>query len=460
MDREPTPDRGDEMLEPQPDAAAVARERRYFEAVELARKGRFAEATQEFRRILEEDPTHIGSRGQIAYFHFLFEELDEAIECYREICDLHPDLAIARLKLADCYLARGNRRQAHRMYLSLQGTEFFSTDEVQEKLGLTEFLPRRVLRRLFPILGIVFRRLCDGSFLRALLRETAALPRAVPAIRDAGVSSYLSFLSRHYLRSTSYRHPLFPCDLCGGTRCRAIFYHRDRKIVRCLGCGLEFLERKPVEGMDVTTDRYSQDETLEGYEGETWRDPKIHQERLRLLTSLFEQAEDAFPQEGGRAFEIGFGDGAFLAFLGDRGYTVSGIETSERLVQHAIREHGLEVATGTVASLEAEPKRYDLVLAYHVLEHLDRPSLLFQKANEMLRNGGYLFIEIPVANLSKMSRAKKLDEMIGYANPNHMHFFTKTVVPKYFENHGFEVVGSYILYPDTHPTGGYLGKKH
>jgi 2-polyprenyl-3-methyl-5-hydroxy-6-metoxy-1,4-benzoquinol methylase len=222
---------------------------------------------------------------------------------------------------------------------------------------------------------------------------------------------------------------------------------------------LEFLERKPVEGLDVLTDRYSQEETLEGYEGETWRDPRIHQERLRLLTALFEQAGETFPQERGRAFEIGFGDGAFLAFLGDRGYAVSGIETSERLVHHAIREHGLEVATGTVASLEAEPNRYDLVLAYHVLEHLDRPSLLFSKALAMIRTGGYLFIEIPVANLSNMSRAKRLDEMIGYANRYHMHFFTPDIVPKYFEKHGFEIVGSYVLYPETHPTGGYLGRK-
>lgn len=429
------------------------------EAIETARRGETAAAVRIFEEFVADHPTHIGAMGHLAYLHELMEQPDSALPVYRRICELAPDYPVARHRLAECFFALGDKQNARKNYRMLRGTPFYEEPKVLQRLALCEPLPLRLLREFPGALRSLAGKFRRKGFLTGLIGEVASAPLQWGAIREVGLSGYLSYLSRHFLRGDAWADARRPCDLCGGEKFRAVFFYLDQKVVRCLDCGLETVERKPHEGIDVQTGYYDEDSTIESFVNRGWQDERLLEQRMDLLKMLFEEAGVSFPQPGGRAFEIGFGQGHFLAEIAKLGYRVQGMETSPKLVRFAEKELGVPGVVGTVESLGEEADPLDLFLAYHVLEHLDSPGLLFEKAHRLLAEGGMLVIETPVADLSTMPFAKKMDEAIGYANYHHLHFFTPFHVREYFNRHGFETVGEYLLYPDTHPTGGFLGRK-
>ena len=70
--------------------------------------------------------------------------------------------------------------------------------------------------------------------------------------------------------------------------------------------------------------------------------------------------------------EIGYGNGSFLDFSRNAGWNVSGIETIPELINRA-SQNNFEVFT----NIDDVQKRYDLIVAFDVLEHIKPEELLF-----------------------------------------------------------------------------------
>lgn len=77
-----------------------------------------------------------------------------------------------------------------------------------------------------------------------------------------------------------------------------------------------------------------------------------------------------------RVLDIGFGNGAFMGWVRDRGWLCEGLEVNPRLIERAT-ERGY-VAAADLSQLIAKPewKAYDLITAFDVLEHIDREDLV------------------------------------------------------------------------------------
>jgi ubiquinone/menaquinone biosynthesis C-methylase UbiE len=349
-------------------------------------------------------------------------------------------------------------KEARQAYLSLKGTPDFESEDLRRRLAQTEFLLSRILRRAVPLARMLSRRLRDPAFVPALAGELLRLPGSLPGIRISGLRSYLAYLSQHYLQQPEYRHPLRPCDFCGSPSRQATFFYRNQKNVRCKNCGLEFVERKPEEGLDVLSGFYEEDHGIELME-KAWHDEQMLAARISRLRDLFKKANREFPAAGGKVLEIATGQGHLLRALADRGMVVQGIEPSGRLTRYCNEVQQVPVRQATVAQMNFEANSFDYMLAYHVLEHLDRPSLLFEKAARFLTEGGYLFIEVPVPDLYEAPREQKPDELAGYGALGHMHYFTMKTLPRYFEKYGFEVAATFQYLEESFPNGGVLGRK-
>lgn len=428
-------------------------------AISQGRRGNNSEAAATLEAFIEDHPNHVGALGHLAHIHELRDRPDLALPVYLRICDLAPEYPLARYRLAECYFDLGDYRKARLNYLKLDGSPFLEDENVLQRLTLCEPWPKRMARQAPRALFGIIKKFGQSGFASSFCKEVISIPSQNEAIGKVGVSGWFSYLNRHYISGDAWKDPKNPCDLCGGEKFETVFFYQDQKVVRCLECGLETVERKPPEGLDIQTGYYDRDSTIEEFIGLGWRDEKTLQLRIDLLKSLFQKAGEPFPQTHGSAFEIGFGQGHFLKEIEKLGYQVRGMETAPKLVAFATMELGLSGYVGSVETIDETPESYDLILAYHVLEHLDHPSRLFEKVSGILRKGGCLVIETPVAELAKMPFNKQMDDSIGYANYHHLHFFTPPHVRQYFEKHGFEVVGEYLLYPDTHPTGGFLGRK-
>jgi SAM-dependent methyltransferase len=119
----------------------------------------------------------------------------------------------------------------------------------------------------------------------------------------------------------------------------------------------------------------------------------MYQRRLLALLDRLNKAGTI------RILDVGCADGRLLDWYkssaaGDRLETY-GIELSEAAAAEA-RRRGHHVVTGRFeVDTEFEPGAFDLVLAYHVIEHVDDPMAFAQRAADLLAPGGVFVAATP-----------------------------------------------------------------
>ncbi len=90
-----------------------------------------------------------------------------------------------------------------------------------------------------------------------------------------------------------------------------------------------------------------------------------------------------------RVLDFGCGAGGFLHRARSLAAAVAGVEPERR-----VREHwGADLAL--YGSLAEAGEGYDLITAFHVVEHLPDPRAMLRELAERLKNGGRLVIEVP-----------------------------------------------------------------
>ncbi|MBN4056215.1 class I SAM-dependent methyltransferase [Rhodothermus sp. AH-315-K08] len=99
-----------------------------------------------------------------------------------------------------------------------------------------------------------------------------------------------------------------------------------------------------------------------------------------------------------RALEVGTGPGTFLEAL-HRRYKldigrVHGVDLDHGSVEVA-QERGLSVRHANVEQDEIGTSKYDLVMAFELIEHLIDPLQFLAKARRALVDSGYLFMSTP-----------------------------------------------------------------
>jgi len=97
--------------------------------------------------------------------------------------------------------------------------------------------------------------------------------------------------------------------------------------------------------------------------------------------------------EGSSVLEVGCGKGAFRAWLPES-VRYKGLEFNDEAVQKA-RAAGLEVRKQPVEVHVDEGRRYDIVCAFQVLEHVEHPKQFFHACVQALKPGGTLMIAVP-----------------------------------------------------------------
>lgn len=105
---------------------------------------------------------------------------------------------------------------------------------------------------------------------------------------------------------------------------------------------------------------------------------------------------DRVPLKGLRVLEIGFGNGSFLAWAKNAGADVAGIELNADM-REAARKNGFVAFDASLPDLAAQGARYDLIVAFDVLEHWDTDELVenFRAVRALLVDGGLFFSRFP-----------------------------------------------------------------
>lgn len=110
----------------------------------------------------------------------------------------------------------------------------------------------------------------------------------------------------------------------------------------------------------------------------------------------FEAEFRDLPLAGRRVLEIGFGNGSFLAWARTQGAEVEGLEINPEMLAAAV-QHGFAARNASLTELAAAGERYDVIVAFDVLEHWDAEELdaNFHAIATLLRPGGRLLARFP-----------------------------------------------------------------
>ena len=187
-------------------------------------------------------------------------------------------------------------------------------------------------------------------------------------------------------KAPTYRENIEPCYLCGAS------YFTDRKgtvrddsslrVVECGGCGLVTLSSRE----HIRAGHYEGS----GMHGEiapsvdAWlRQSEIDDERrVRMLQSALTNR---------RVLDVGSGACGFVRKAQAFAREIAAVEPERRIAEYWAGEMTI------YPSIEAAGDGYDLITAFHVVEHLPQPRETLKSWATRLAPGGRLVIEVPNA---------------------------------------------------------------
>jgi SAM-dependent methyltransferase len=93
--------------------------------------------------------------------------------------------------------------------------------------------------------------------------------------------------------------------------------------------------------------------------------------------------------------DIGCATGALLEKLRDRGWTARGVEIGSPSAAYARETRGLDVSTLPLEENHFPGNTFDLVLASHLIEHLNDPAAFVREVRRVLVPGGVFLVTTP-----------------------------------------------------------------
>jgi 2-polyprenyl-3-methyl-5-hydroxy-6-metoxy-1,4-benzoquinol methylase len=163
--------------------------------------------------------------------------------------------------------------------------------------------------------------------------------------------------------------------------------------------------------------------------GEQWN--KWVAARLRLLES-FDLINHSDPGSVD-ILEFGCAEGMLLYALKQRGYNVCGNDVCA-VAKDSANEYGIEISDLPIEEFVKCGRKFDLIMSFHVVEHLRFPLEVMESLATMLAPDGQLLLHVPID-----------DQELG--NTDHYHFFTNDSCLKLMEQITTDIRSDFVYYP-------------
>ena len=126
-----------------------------------------------------------------------------------------------------------------------------------------------------------------------------------------------------------------------------------------------------------------------------------------------------------KLLDIGCGDGAFLTVASEIGWDAVGLDNDHKAVKNAISK-GVRAICGNVLDLNSPPSFFDALTLSHVIEHVSDPRDFLRECTDLLKPGGFLWLETP--NINSLGRNFFGRDWRGLEPPRHLVIFNHQVI--------------------------------
>jgi SAM-dependent methyltransferase len=203
-------------------------------------------------------------------------------------------------------------------------------------------------------------------------------------------------------------------------------------LARCRACG--FVTWPRAEHVDSNTlydERYFTEVDYPDYLGS---EPSLRRSMVRHLEQM-----SHFAAHRGALLEIGCAYGFFLDEARHHYDRVAGVDVAAAAVERARRRFGVEAHAGSLLDIPFEDASFDVVCMWDTVEHLPRADRFIERARELLRPDGRLFLTTgDISSLNARVRAAKWRQIHP---PSHVHYFSRQTIATLLGRLGFRVLG-------------------
>lgn len=245
------------------------------------------------------------------------------------------------------------------------------------------------------------------------------------------------------------------CKLCGATAASPKYQLKKTTVYACAACDFHFinhLDSLPSESPPL--DRKAWDYIagrLPGSEAQLRKNLLLVQRHISL--------------SGMHCLDIGAGAGVFAQLLAEAGAVVQGIEPQGVFREFAGRKFGLALHGETLDARhwqEGFAGFFDVVTLWDVFEHVNFPVETLQNAYNVMKPGGWLFLDTPRRDalfyrasewsyrLSSGTNSLLLDSLYSPLPFRHKQLFTRRQLLNLMERIGFTVIRTHSSVLPTH----------
>ena len=240
---------------------------------------------------------------------------------------------------------------------------------------------------------------------------------------------------RQFLLSNLERWEAVSCSVCSetfqmdyGTKDECVF-------VKCPTCSLVYMSPRP--SAELLKEYYEQSQNYAFWNKHIFpvtaeiRYENIYKPRAQQLVEVCQKY--GIPS-GGRFLEVGAGHGGFCDAVKEAGFfsQIVALEPTAGLAQ-TCRNKGHTVVESTAEEYTCS-ERYDVIVAYEVIEHLHNPTLFIQKVSNLLNPSGLLVLSFPNVDGFDVRVLKTHASCFQYG---HLNYFNSASISRLLFSQGF-----------------------
>ncbi|MEK7347467.1 MAG: class I SAM-dependent methyltransferase [Candidatus Eisenbacteria bacterium] len=222
------------------------------------------------------------------------------------------------------------------------------------------------------------------------------------------------------------------CNLCGAVTSKTIGLNSGLHMVRCVSCGLVYVNPRPtLSGLHTY---YAQSDLMEQ---QSWGSYYQHtaSQLHGLWSERFRDLQRWRTGPGTRLLDVGSGYGDFLHIAAQAGWATTGFEFSPVVARVAREKYGIDVRVGELETLSLPPQSFDVASLWHVLEHMPDPMAALCRVRGLLKEDGILVVEVPNLNfIVRRSYKFPLNAAL------HLYHFSGDSLSRVVRKAGFEVL--------------------
>ena len=230
------------------------------------------------------------------------------------------------------------------------------------------------------------------------------------------------------------------CPLCGGQQLEHTLTCTDHyasgekfEVVRCAHCGFLMTQNAPIEAKMgkyyEAPDYISHSDTQKGMMNRVY-----HWVRQFMLSRKAALVRKVSNMSVGTLLDYGTGTGYFAHAMMQKQWHVKAIEKSPQARAFAKERFKLDVEPETALPLY-QPKTFDVVTLWHVLEHVEHLNEMWETLHKILKDRGVLIVAVP--NPDSYDARKYGEWWAAYDVPRHLWHFSPSVMQKFGAKHGF-----------------------